>query len=244
MANTMSAVSLGRLLRSQTKQKVRQPLAECVLVSLDANVRADLTSMADVIAEELNVKKVTVESDEEQLVTLSAKPNLKKLGPRYGKQLGVISKLVAALTGKEITAAQISGSITLQGADGTAFELAADDIIINRTEKPGMTVANEGAVTVALDTRLTEELMLEGWAREVVSKLQNLRKESGMEVVDRIRIAYIAEGTIAQAIETQSEYICSETLALELAPAAAGDTEGFTTVELADKEAAFRIVKA
>ncbi len=240
MAHTMSAVSLGRLLRSQSKQKVRQPLAECVLVSLDPQVRADLAAMAEVIAEELNVKKVTVEEDEEKLVSLAAKPNLKRLGPKYGKQLGALAKLIAAMDGKAIRALQLDGAITLGD-----FTLAADDILISRTEKAGLTVANEGAVTVALDTRLTDELLLEGWAREVVSKLQNLRKEQDFAVVDRIRIQYRADGPVAEALAKQQDYICNETLAVELAPAAPdADTSAFAEVELAGHKAAFRLQKA
>ncbi len=245
MANTMSAVSLGRLLRSQTKQKVRQPLAECVLVSLDAAVRSNLETMAEVIAEELNVKKVTIEADEETLVTLSAKPNLKRLGPKYGKQMGAIGKVVATLDGKQIQSLQATGALTIKLDDGTEIALAPEDILINRTEKPGMTVANEGAVTVALDTRLTPELELEGWAREVVSKLQNIRKEAGLEVVDRIRIRYRAEGQVAQALATQKDYICNETLALELLPVAENEsTDAFVTVEMNGNSASFCVEKA
>ena len=243
MANTMSAVSLGRLLRSQTKQKVRQPLAECVLVSMDPAVRADLESTAEVIAEELNVKKVTIESDEEKLVTLSAKPNLKRLGPKYGKQLGILSKTISALKGTELVKLRMDGKLTLEPVPGQVFELTAEDILVQRQEKTGMTVANEGAITVALDTRLTPELELEGWAREAVSKLQNLRKEQNLEVVDRIRIQYVADGPVAQALVTQKDYICNETLALELTPADQID-DTFTEVEMAGQKANFKITKA
>lgn len=246
MADTMCAVSLGRLLRSQTKQKVRQPLPECILVSSDARVRDDLAGMAEVIAEELNVKKITIEEDEEKLVHLSAKPNLKRLGPKYGKQLGAISKAIAALAGNQLKALNLPGGtaeVTL--ADGSSLTLSAEDILLNRTEKAGMTVANEGAITVALDTRLTPELIQEGWAREIVSKLQNLRKDAGLEVVDRINVQYRADAELAAAIEAQKPYIASETLALSIEPAPAEMPDSaLATVDLAEKSAMFSVKKA
>ncbi len=242
MANTMSAVSLGRLLRSQVKQKVRQPLASAVLVSLDEQVRKDLSSMADVIAEELNVKKVIVESDEEKLVKLSAKPNMKRLGPKYGKLLGILSKTITAFTSADLRKLRQEGTLTIQ-ANGQEIQLEVEDVLLIREELPGMTVANEGDVTVALDTRLTPELELEGWAREVVSKLQNIRKEQNLDVVDRIRVQYAtADQVIADAIKAQMEYICAETLALEMTPAE--KTDAFTTVDLGGKEASFLVTKA
>lgn len=242
MAHTMSAVSLGRLLRSQVKQKVRQPLASAVLVSLEPQVREDLSSMADVIAEELNVKKVLVESDEEQLVKLSAKPNMKRLGPKYGKLMGAITKAVNALDAAQLRTLRQDGSLEIQAGE-TAVTIAVDDILLIREELPGMTVANEGDVTVALDTRLTPELEQEGWAREVVSKLQNIRKEMNLDVVDRITVQYDTDDQmLLDSIASQKEYISGETLALELTRAPR--TDEFTTVDLAEKKASFRVRKA
>ena len=240
MADTMSAVSLGRLLRSQCKQKVRQPLAECVLVSLEEPVRSHLAGMADVIAEELNVKHVGIEADEERLVVLSAKPNLKRLGPKYGKQMGAVGKAVAALSSAQLNELRAKGSLAVD-AGGVSIVLEADDVLLQREEKAGMTVANEGAITVALDTRLTPELELEGWAREVVSKLQNIRKEKGLEVVDRIRVRFFAEGVVSKAIEAQRGYICNETLALELS--AQPSSDGLDAVDLGGESAFFAIEK-
>ena len=189
------------------------------------------------------MKHVVVEADEERLVHLSAKPNLKRLGPKYGKQLGILSKTIAALKGADLGKLRIDGKLTLEPVPGQVFELTAEDILVQRQEKAGMTVANEGAIIVALDTRLTPELELEGWAREAVSKLQNLRKEQNLEVVDRIRIQYVADGPVAQALATQKDYICNETLALELTPVAQAD-DSFAEVEMAGQKASFKITKA
>jgi len=241
MARTMKAVSLGRFLRSQTSLKVRQPLAAAVLVSASAAVRADLSAMAPVIAEELNVKEVRIEEDEEKLVTLSAKPNLKKLGPKYGKQMKEIAGLVAALTSPQFGQLRKGAALQVTLADGSAVSLTEEDVLVQRAEMEGMTVANEGDITVALDTRLNEALILEGWAREVVSKLQNLRKELGFEVTDRIKIEYQAPAEIAKAIESQAAYICSETLAVEMRP---GDGGEWQEVEMNGLTAGFRLTKA
>lgn len=241
MARTMSAVSLGRFLRSQTSLKIRQPLAAAVLVSANAQVRADLEAMQSVIGEELNVKSVRVAADEEALVVLSAKPNLKRLGPAYGKSLREISAAVASLNSAAIAGVLRGESVTVSLADGRPITLGGDDLLIQRQEREGLTVANDGEITVALETTLNEALILEGWAREVVSKLQNLRKELKFEVTDRIVIEYACPAEVASAIEAQSAYICSETLAVSMLP---GNPAGMHEVELNGVKAQFRLVCA
>lgn len=240
MARTMSAVSLGRFLRSQTALKIRQPLAAAVLVSGNAYVRADLEAMQSVIAEELNVKSVRVTDDEESLVVLSAKPNLKRLGPTYGKSLREIGTAVSALSSLEIAGVLQGRAVTVNLADGRTVALGSDDLLIQRSEREGLTVANDGDITVALETNLTEALILEGWAREVVSKLQNLRKELKFEVTDRIAIEYACPPEIASAIEAQSAYICSETLAVSMVP---GDSADMHVVEMNGVNAQFKLCR-
>ena len=236
MARTMSAVSLGRFLRTQAVLKVRQPLARAVLVSADASVREDLQSMATVIAEELNVKDIEIQADEEALVTLSAKPNLKRLGPKLGPKMKQIIPLVNALGSAEINELRKGNALQLG-----EFSITEEDVLVQRTEKEGMTVANEGDITVALDTRLDDALIQEGWAREIVSKLQNLRKELKFEVTDRIRIVYDGPAEVKQAIEAQSQYIANETLALSIEQGQASD---MNDVEMNGVTAKFAISKA
>ena len=236
MARTMSAVSLGRFLRTQAVLKVRQPLARAVLVSADASVREDLQSMATVIAEELNVKDIEIQADEEALVTLSAKPNLKRLGPKLGPKMKQIIPLVNALGSAEINELRKGNALQLG-----EFSITEEDVLVQRTEKEGMTVANEGDITVALDTRLDDALIQEGWAREIVSKLQNLRKELKFEVTDRIRIVYDGPAEVKQAIEAQSQYIANETLALSIEQGQAPD---MNDVEMNGVTAKFAISKA
>ena len=238
MRRTMAAVSLGRFLRTQAVLKVRQPLAAAVLVSANPEVRADLQEMAAVVAEELNVKTVDVRADEEELVTLSAKPNLKKLGPKLGAKMKAAIPLIAGLGSRAINRLRAGETVSLDVGDGQAVEIGADDILVQRTEKEGMTVANAGDITVALDTRLSAELIQEGWAREVVSKLQNLRKELRFEVTDRIRVTYDAPAEVAQAMVAQSTYICAETLAMSLT---AGRAETMHEVDLNGVTARFAL---
>ena len=223
MARTMSAVSLGHFLRTQAVLKVRQPLQSAILVSADAEVRDDLSSMLTVIAEELNVKEVKILEDEEALVTLSAKPNLKKLGPKLGGQMKLVIPLVNALDSAAISRLRKGETLTLTAADGTSFSIIEDDVMIKRTEKEGMTVANEGEITVALDTRLNAALISEGWAREIVSKLQNLRKELKFEVTDRINVNYDGPAEMSEAIDSFKDYISNETLALSMEKGDSGE---------------------
>jgi isoleucyl-tRNA synthetase len=223
MARTMTAVTLGRSLRSQTNLRVRQPLAKAVFVSADAGVRADLEAMRDVIAEELNVKEVELGADEEMLVHLSIKANFKVLGKKLGKRMKAAADAVATLGLAEIRALRAGKTVELAMTDGEgAVALAAEDVIINRQEKEGMTVANEGDITVALDTRLTPELLAEGYARDLVNAIQTKRKDAGLEVTDRIRIAAELPAEIAAAAEAFRDYIQSETLAVSLDTAAMG----------------------
>lgn len=241
MASTMSAVVLGRFLRTQANLKVRQPLARAVAVSAKADVRDDLRAMAQVIADELNVREVIISSDEEELVTLSAKPNLKKLGPKLGKKMRLATPLIAALPSADIAALRGGATISLKVDDELTLELTEDDILVQRQEKEGLTVANEQDITFALDTTLTPELIREGWAREVVSRIQNLRKEQGFEVTDRIRVAYQAPAPVTEAIQAHADYIASETLAVALENAEAPE---MAEVELNDVKARFSVVKA
>ena len=221
MARTMTAVSLGRHLRSQICLRVRQPLAKAILVAADPVAFADLEAMSEVIAEELNVKAVELSRDEEVLVRLGAKANFKVLGKKLGKRMKAAATAIEALPVEQLRELRQGGELTLTLDDGGApVVVVAEDLAIQRQEREGMTVANEGDVTVALDTRLDAALIREGWARDIVSRLQALRKDAELEVADRIRVRYEAPAEAAAAMAEFAEYIKSETLALELTPAA------------------------
>lgn len=241
MSDTMTAVSLGHFLRTQVSIKVRQPLAKAILVSASQKVRDNLQEMSQVVADELNVKEVQILADEEELVTLSAKPNLKKLGPMLGKRMKDVVPMINALTSADIASLRNGSKITLKTKDGFEIQLAEDDVLIQRQEKEGMSVANEGDITVALNTRLDHELIQEGWAREIVSKIQNLRKECGFEVIDRIKVEYNAPEEVASAIKEQKNYIANEILAVDFIPTDA--TDGMVEIEINEVKAKFRLTK-
>jgi isoleucyl-tRNA synthetase len=241
MANAMTAVSLGRFLRRQATVRIRQPLQSVVLVSLDADARADLDAMQDVIAEELNVKSVVVHEDEQALVHLSAKANFKRLGPKLGKNVKLAAAGIAALTGEQIDGLRRGETVTLTMEGGADVELEFADIEIRRQEKEGLAVANEGQITVALDLQLDSALLNEGLAREVINRVQNLRKAKDFDVSDRIDVHYRCPDELEVAIEAHRTYISSETLAHTLQRCA--DNEGLDNVEINDLTCGFRLTR-
>ena len=239
MELTMTAVSLGRFLRTKHNLKVRQPLARAVLAVADDGLRKLVEGTRNIVAEELNVKQVDVVADEEEFVNLSCKANFKALGARFGKDMKLAAAKIASLTGSEIGKLVAGGKLAIELPDGRREEIGAADLVIRRDEKPGMVAASENGVTIALATELTPELVAEGLARELVSKIQNLRKERNFDVTDRIIVAYDAPAEAAAAFVKFRDYIAGEVLATEFAPGA-GDTEldvNGTTVKVAVRKA-------
>ena len=222
MALTMLAVSQGRFLRTANNLKVRQPLARAILALGSEEEREMLSGTAKIIADELNVKAVDFCNDEEELVKRSCKANFKALGTRLGKEMKLAAAKIAQLTAQEISSILGGQPLAITLSDGSTAEIGADDLIIKREERPGLVAASESGVTIALETKLTAELEAEGVARELVSKLQNMRKESNFEVTDRIIVTYSADERAMQMLETHKDYISSEVLAQEFAP---GDGE-------------------
>ncbi len=223
---TMRTVSLGRFLRTQRSLKVRQPLARAIVVSLDGEVRKMLEENASIVAEELNVKKLDVLADEEELVHLSAKANFKALGSRLGGKMKEAAALIQKLESSAIASVLRGEEVSVTLADGTVVPLTAGDLSVIRQEKPGVCVATDNAITIALETELTDELIREGYAREIVSKIQNLRKETGLDVSDRISITLTsADPALIAAAQEYSSVICGETLGDELNTVAAEAAE-------------------
>ena len=231
MESTMNAVTLGRFLRTQRNLKIRQPLSKAILVAADPEVRAMLSETADIISEELNVKQILVQDSDDGLVELSAKANFKQLGPKLGPKMKNAAARIAALSAQQIRALENGGSHELDLGDGTSVTITAADLSINRAEKPGVTVATDHGITLALDTELTHELILEGIAREFVSRVQNMRKEADLQVSDRITLRYhSADAIVREAVERFESYISNETLATAISegsdPAALKSSDG------------------
>ena len=223
------ATSMVLALRRKVNIKVRQPLARLLIPVLDEEIGAQLEKVKLLLLNEVNVKEVEFITETQGLITKKIKPNFRTLGKKYGKQMKEIGAAFATLSQEEISAierarenyvlALPSGDVVLEPAD---YEIISEDM-------PGWLVESDGRLTVALDVTLTDELRREGIARELVNRIQNLRKDAGLEVVDRIRVKVEAREEIQQALETYSAYVCQQTLAVEIQCVAA--LEGASVVE-------------
>ncbi|MFA6107369.1 MAG: isoleucine--tRNA ligase [Candidatus Latescibacterota bacterium] len=211
MALASRAVVLGRSLRNKHNLKVRQPLRRLFLLPPDEQGRSDLGPVLDLIADELNIKEVVVVEDETEFSEVTFKPNFRVLGPRFGKRMKEVAARVATLTPEEYRGLQNGG--TIEVADG---RLGLEDVEVQRQEREGVVVAIEGNLGVGLDLHLDDELVMEGTAREFVNRVQNMRKEAGLEVADRIRLGVQGESGLQEAVRRHQEYIAAEILATEL----------------------------
>lgn len=218
MATVQKAVSMGRALRYQYNLKIRQPLKSVEFVTRNADEKTVLLSMEESIREELNVKKVVFHEREDELVEYKAKANFRTLGKELGPLMKEASAVIAGLDQRSIQSV-LDGAVLSIEIGGKPIELTQDKIIVERFEKSTLKVINEGTLTVALDSEITEELRLEGYARDLVRGVQNLRKERGLNVTDRIKLSVGADkdkdGELKKAFEMFSDYIASETLASE-----------------------------
>ncbi|WP_319477627.1 isoleucine--tRNA ligase [Marispirochaeta aestuarii] len=214
MKVTRQAVSMGRALRAMHSLKTRQPLKAIHLVTREETERKVLIEMEDIIREELNVKEVIYRDNEEDLVEYSAKANFKVLGKSLGKMMKSAAAKIQELSMREIQSILEGATLSID-VDGSPIEITEESIIIQRTEKSGLKVLNEGSLTVALDPEITEELEREGVVRDIVRGVQNLRKETGLEVTDRIRLTLFGDDKVQASIQDFRDYLTEETLAEE-----------------------------
>ena len=212
MKVTMKAVGMGRSLRTEYSLKIRQPLKALHVVTRDAEEKKILLEMEDLIKDELNVKSVTFRENEDELVEFHAKANFRTLGKVLGKDMKAAAALIEKLPLKDIHALIAGKSVEL-ALDGRTVTLAPDAVEIQRIEKESLKVINEGTLTVALDPELTPALVQEGLVRDLVRGVQNLRKEKGLEVTDRIELALSGSDAIRAAAENHREHLLAETLA-------------------------------
>ena len=215
MTSVMRAVTLARQLRADRDLKVRQPLSALHVVSRDAALLDAIRPMTDILADELNVKQVVFSADETALATLTAKANFKALGPKYGAKMRPLAAAIAALDSTRLSTLLATGTLAID-LDGAPLAITPDDILLQRTPKPGLAVASEGDLVVALDTNLTPDLVSEGLARELVNRIQNLRKDTALDVTDRITLTLQASPALLAAAETHRAFIQSETLSVTL----------------------------
>ncbi|MDD2505139.1 MAG: isoleucine--tRNA ligase [Bacilli bacterium] len=205
-------ISIGRMVREESKIKVRQPLSEILLDAKNKDIINDLT---DLIKEELNVKKIKYVDNLNNYMNLSVKPNFKEVGKILGSKIKAFGKVLENLTNEEITKLENGYELTLN-IEGENILVNSSMIEIKISSKTGLDVGMNNNNFVILNTEITEELILEGLAREFVSKIQNIRKELNLNVIDRINIYYESNNVIDNVINTYKEYIMEETLALNI----------------------------
>ena len=217
MQLAQQATSMILALRKKANKKVRQPLQKAVIPVSSEDVLKQLQHVADLIKTEVNIKELQVVTDENSTIKLvkRIKPNFKTLGKKYGKQMKEIAAAVAGLAQEEIATIETQGSILLALASGeVCIEIA--DVEIATEDMPGWLVANEGNLTIALDIEVSEALRQEGVARELVNRIQNIRKTSGYEITDKISVNIEARKEITEAVENHKDYIASQVLATSL----------------------------
>jgi isoleucyl-tRNA synthetase len=204
-------VNLGHSVRAQSKVKVRQPLASAQVVA-DAAARKYIEAQMAIICDELNIKRVNFVEREEELVSYKVLPDLKKLGKKLGAAMPQVRDALAALPVSDVVAAVRSGQLVV----AAGHTLTPDEILVQAQPREGLIVAGDQGIVVALDTTLTDELVAEGLAREVVRRVNDARKAAGLNVSDRINLTYQATPKLANAIELFKSYIQSETLSVEV----------------------------
>jgi isoleucyl-tRNA synthetase len=204
--------SLVHSIRKNSKIKVRTPLQKVLLPVLDEKFAQRVKRVEAIIKAEVNVKEIQYIDDASGLLVKKVKPNFPKLGKQYGPKMKDVSAVIGSFTQQDIQAIEKNGSLSKSG-----FDLVAEDVLITSEDIPGWSVASEGGLTVALDITITEELKREGIARDFVNRVQNLRKDMGFEVLDKISIEVEKNGeAVTSALSEFNDYIRTETQALSL----------------------------
>ncbi|WP_431108471.1 isoleucine--tRNA ligase [Winogradskyella poriferorum] len=215
MENAQTISSLVLSLRAKEKIKVRQPLQKIMIPVDNQQQKEEIKAVEDLIKHEVNIKEIELLEDASDILVKQIKPNFKALGPRFGKDMKLIASAISAFSADDIKKIEQNGNLDVE-INGKNINLGLDDVEITSQDIEGWLVANEGALTVALDVTITEELRKEGIARELVNRIQNLRKDSGFEVTDRIDVQLQNDAQVAAAIASNEDYIKSETLTEEL----------------------------
>lgn len=216
MALVLRLVSLGHAARNKANRKVRQPLSEAAFSVGNVDERRAVTNYGELIADELNVKKVRLLDSSTEAVSHAIKPLPKQLGQKYGNKFPAIQKTVFGLDAEVVARTLMSGQPLPVVVQGQEYNLLSDEVEVKAVAKAGFAVAEEGPYVAALVTELTPDLVNEGLAREFVRRVQDLRKQGGLDVADRIKLFVTATHGLAQAIAAYQDYITAETLTREL----------------------------
>ncbi|NVN17265.1 isoleucine--tRNA ligase [Muricauda sp. HICW] len=213
LAQKISSLVLS--IRQKEKIKVRQPLQKIMIPVMDDQQKADIESVSNLVKSEVNVKEIEMLDDASGVLVKQIKPNFKVLGPKFGKDMKAIAGKVSGLGQEDIQKIEREGELLLQ-LENKTVNLQLTDVEISSQDIEGWLVASSGPLTVALDVTIDENLKREGIARELVNRIQNLRKESGFEVTDKIDIKILKDGLVENAVSSNEDYIKTETLTAEL----------------------------
>jgi isoleucyl-tRNA synthetase len=231
MAQKISSMVLS--LRKKTNIRVRQPLNKILIPSAGERINRQVEAVKNLILSEVNVKELEYITDTSAILVKRIKPDFKKLGPKYGKLMKQIAESVTSFTREDIFALERKGRFNLD-IDGQKIELTLDDVEIISEDIPGWLVTNIGNLTVALDITITPLLWEEGIARELINRIQNLRKDKGFEVTDKINVELKRNEAINKAVENNLSYICSETLSQSFVLLDEVNSQDKESIELTD----------
>ena len=215
MQRAQKITSLVLSLRKREKIKVRQPLQRIMIPVLDDLERKQVAAISSLIASEVNVKQVELLDDTSSILVKEVKPNFKTLGPRFGKDMKLVAQAIQALSDTQVQTLEKEGALKLD-LEGKEIVLAADDVVIASKDVSGWLVASEQGVTVALDIQMNESLQLEGMARELVNRLQNIRKDLGFDVTDTISLTLRENDALVAVLKQNKTYIQDEILATNI----------------------------
>lgn len=208
LAQDISSLILS--LRKKVGINVRQPLGKALIPVLDKNFKERVEKVKDLILSETNIKEIEYITDTAGIISKKIKPNFKALGPKVGKDMKVVAEALNTLSQQDISRFEIEGKINIPG---TSYQVDVEDVEIVAEDVPGWQVANIGALTVALDITISEDLKQEGISRELINRIQNMRKDQGFEVTDKIKVQVKAHPYVSEAVKNNLSYICAEILA-------------------------------
>ncbi len=240
LAQRVSSMVLA--LRRKVNIKVRQPLGKILIPVLDPAMGRHIEAVRPLIMNEVNVKRIELVAETAGLITKRIKPNFKTLGPKYGKYMKQIAALTAAFTQEQIAAVESAPETTLD-LGGERITVTAADFEITSEDMPGWLVTSEGKLTVALDITVTDDLRREGVARELINRIQNIRKDSGFEVTDRIRVEIEAKEAVVGAVAAYADYIGQHTLARDVRTAALPEGEFVVDSEIDEEPLKIAVTK-
>lgn len=223
LAQTISSMVLS--LRKRTNIRVRQPLSKIIIPTADKRLIQQIQKVEDIILNEVNVKEIEFLEESSKIVVKNIKPNFKTLGPKYGKLMKDIANTITNLGQNEIQKIETEKSIVIN-VNNNDIEIGLDDVEITTEDIPGWVVANQDTITVALDITITDSLWQEGMAREIINRIQNIRKDKDFEVTDKINLVIEEHEKLKSVIDNNITYICTETLAESLVQAPESQVDG------------------